>query len=442
MQKDLKLNVVTGFACSNGGYIIIRQYVRVLSGFNLNVKLFLLNTFIVGLYAGIYSVIFNVYLSDLGFREDFLGLLLSISLITTAAMSLPGGILCDRFGRRKVMVISGLLSIFATVPQFIFTSPAILLAFSALGGISGALSTICVAPFLIENSKDDGSIHIFSANSALGWLATVIGCALGGIMPALWSHIPGLGGMSNYRLTLLASAVLLVIGWTLLLPIREDRAAACPTRKFLLKGIRISSNLARFTVISIIMGIGSGMVVPYFNIYFTKIIRVGVLETGMVFAIADIFMVLGFMFIPYLSTKLGKVRAAAITQAASVPFLILMAFTTNFMIASTAYIARMLLMNMAGPATSSFQMEQINAEERGFATGFISMGNSLAIAASTYISGILMSGGSYVLPYAVTCVAYMLAAWLLYYYFRDAERTGPVMTEVADAGTKVPQASS
>jgi hypothetical protein len=84
---------------------IIKSYMRALSGFNVNIKLLLLRTIIMGLYAGVYGIIFNLYILDLGYRTDFLGLLLSVSLLTSSIVSIPAGILCDRFDRRKLMLV-------------------------------------------------------------------------------------------------------------------------------------------------------------------------------------------------------------------------------------------------------------------------------------------------------------------------------------------------
>jgi MFS family permease len=84
----------------------------------------------------------------------------------------------------------------------------------------------------------------------------------------------------------------------------------------------------------------------------------------------------------------------------------------------------MFLINMAGPATTSFQMEQIQPRERGFAVGLMSTGSCLAISVSSLVSGILITGGNYLVPFLLTCAGYVATAALLYYYFRDVESPG------------------
>lgn len=402
---------------------IIKNYLRALTSFNVNVKLLLLRTLTMGMFAGIYGIIFNVYIMDMGYRADFLGMLLSISLLTSSAMSIPAGILCDHFDRRKLMLVSSALSILAIVPIFVLHSPYVLLLFSALYGVFSSISAVCMTPILAENCGEE-TVHVFSANASLGWIASVAGCAFGGFLPGLWARYFAIS--NTYQLTLIASVILLIVSCSILLLLK---AGKCQMRKsqprklsLSLKSLRPSPMVLKFTLTSITFGVASGMIVPYFNIYFMKVLNVGVLEIGMTSAAAGVFMILGFLGIPYLTSKIGKVRSAVVTKVFSAPFLILMAITTDFIIASAAYVGYMFLINMAGPATTSFQMEQIQPREQGFAVGLMSTGNCLAVAASSLISGFLIASGNFLAPFILTCAGYLITAALLYYYFKDTER--------------------
>ena len=181
------------------------------------------------------------------------------------------------------------------------------------------------------------------------------------------------------------------------------------------------------------------MIVPYFNVYFVKVMKVGVIEVGLASAIAGAVMIGGLMATPYLTSRIGKVRCAVLTKILSAPFLILMALTTNFIMAAGAYVAYMFLINMAGPATTSFQMELIKPKEQGLAVGVMSTGSYVAISASTYISGLLIAQGNYIIPFIGTCAGipgHRCAALLLFQGLREAgvhmpeECHGPLAAEV------------
>ena len=119
-----------------------------------------------------------------------------------------------------------------------------------------------------------------------------------------------------------------------------------------------------------------------------------------------------------------------VTKLISAPFVVAMAFTKDFMIAAGAYVVYMFLINMAGPATTSFQMEQIKKHEQGFAIGLMSTGSCLAVSASSFISGLLISRGNYTVPFILTCAGYVATALLLYHYFKDVEHI-PLLRPVA-----------
>ncbi len=421
---------------------MIKDYIRIMTGFHMNVKLLMLRTFLMSLYTGIYGIIFNLYVLNMGFHADFLGLLLAVNLLAASATSIPAGLLCDRFDKKTLLIISGTLTLAVTLPLYITGSPYLMLALSALGGVFWSVSAVAVTPLLAENCHADDNVHIFSTNASLGWIASILGCAMGGLIPTVWAAVFGRGG--SYRLTLLTSVVLLAAGLALAALLKSkkiDHRTAIPPKSTIpasrkgvracgnnfirsIKGIRVSSDVLKFTITSITFGIASGMIVPYFNVYFVKVMKVGVIEVGLASAIAGVVMIGGLMATPYLTSRIGKVRCAVLTKILSAPFLVLMALTTNFIMAAGAYVAYMFLINMAGPATTSFQMELIKPKEQGLAVGVMSTGSYVAISASTYISGLLIAKGNYIIPFIGTCLAYLATAALLYYYFKDCERPG------------------
>lgn len=172
---------------------MIKEYIRTVSGFHKNVKLLLLRSFVICLYTGIYGILFNLYVLNLGYGADFLGLVLATHVLASSAMSIPAGVLCDRFDKKKLMVISGLLSTLAAVPLYLFSSPWTLLLFSIAGGVFVSISSVTLTPLLAENCRKDDVVHVFSANASISWIASVLGCALGGVLPGMWGSCLGSG---------------------------------------------------------------------------------------------------------------------------------------------------------------------------------------------------------------------------------------------------------
>ena len=402
---------------------ILREYIRTICGFHPNVKLLLLRSFVICLYTGIYGILFNLYILNLGYGADFLGLVLSSHVLASSAMSVPAGILCDRFDKKKLMVLAGLCSTLAAVPLYLIPASWSLLLFSIIGGVFVSVSSVVLTPMLAEDCTKEDTVHVFSANSSISWIASIIGCALGGVVPGMLGAFAGVKA-DSLRLTLLSAVVLLVMGLVVTMLIKEKKGAPkghCPFQ-LSLKDLKLSPNVLKFTLTSLTFGVASGMIVPYFNVYFTQALHMSVLDVGLISAVAGAIMVGGFVITPYLTSKIGKIRAACASKLIAAPFLMLLAFTQSFLVAAGAYIVYQFFINMVGPATTSFQMEQIKKEEQGFAVGMMMTGNYIAVSLSTYVSGLLIAGGNYIVPFLGTCAFYLITAALLYYYFKDTEQ--------------------
>jgi predicted MFS family arabinose efflux permease len=112
----------------------------------------------------------------------------------------------------------------------------------------------------------------------------------------------------------------------------------------------------------------------------------------------------------------------------SLPFLLLLAFTTNLYLAGGAYILRMLFMNMSSPVSSSFSMEIVRRDEMASVSSLTSTANCFALAAGSFIAGVLMTWGVQTMPYLAACGFYTIASVLYYRFFRGHE------TAMAQAG--------
>jgi MFS family permease len=144
-------------------------------------------------------------------------------------------------------------------------------------------------------------------------------------------------------------------------------------------------------------------------------------QIGMIFAIAQASMAVGAIAVPFMVSRIGKVKTVSLTYLLSIPFLIVLALSTNLYIAGAAYVLRMLFMNMSVPISNSFSMEIIKSDEMASVSSLTSMGSYISIAISSYIAGMLMSYGSYLLPYMATCLFYLAASVLYFKFFRKYE---------------------
>lgn len=399
-------------------------YVSRIRQFSHNARAYVAYYFLLSVHLGIYGVIFNLYILRLGFREDLLGLMLSIVFISTGAAAIPAALLCDRIGRKNTLLISILVTSTALLSIYTITSLDWLLLLSAVYGIGTAFYTVAGSPFLMENSTPDERIHLFSVNSALSQLAYIVGCMVGGTMPNVLA-LTGVDAASPmiYRYTLFLSLALIALSAIPILYMNEKRNRIKPVKRLAVLGSTVRSpKVQRLIVTNGLIGIGAGMIVPFFNVYFHNLLSATTGQIGLIFSAGEMVMIMGLMIIPFVVERFGKVKTIAFTELASIPFLIMLAFTTNIFVAAFAYIMRMTLMNMANPAINSFNMELVSDEQRATVSSLTSMSWYLCMSLSAYLSGIMMAGSNYVLPFMVTCVTYLCAASLYYMFFYRVEK--------------------
>jgi MFS family permease len=391
----------------------------------LNARVYLAFTFLLSLYVGISNVIFNLYILKLGYDEQSIGLLISVSLIATGIFAFPAAQCCDRMGSKTCLVTSGLLTAVSLYLLYTVTSMDMLLVLSILNGIFATIPTVIGVPFLMENSTPGDRLHLFSINFGVFVIATMIGTTLGGYLPQLCSHLFTIPQVSveAYRYTLMVSLAVAALSVVPLIFIRDNKRSCrvnSDLRAFIRK-LAESKTIRQLVLSSCLIGIGAGLIVPFFNVYFNKSLQAGPGQIGIIFSLAQGSMVVGAAVVPYVAAKIGKVTTISLTYLLSLPFLLMLAFTTNLYLAGGAYILRMLFMNMSSPVSNSFSMEIVGNDEMASVSSLTNTANCFAIAAGSFVAGLLMTYGIYKMPYLVACGFYILTAVLYFKFFRTHE---------------------
>src|SRR5947209_3539873 len=161
------------------------EYARRLARFQRNARLYLINNALSGVTAGIVLVLYNLYLYSLGYRADFVGLVLFTVTIGAGIAICPAGLCIDRVSGKTILLLSNLLIAVAGIGQFLFRQPVPLLVSSFVEGVAFAFILVINAPFLTRNSSPRERPDLFSMNISLGLITLVVGEVVGGALP-IW----------------------------------------------------------------------------------------------------------------------------------------------------------------------------------------------------------------------------------------------------------------
>lgn len=402
------------------------DYAARMKSFSHNARRYLFFVFLTTLNAGIYGVIFNLYILRLGFHEDFLGLILSLTSTMIGLFAIPSALVCDRIGRKNTLLLSSAIQVLSLLFLYSTTSESLLAFFSITYGISSSMYLVVGAAFLVENSSPYERMHLFSYYYVIYTIAILMGNMIGGVLPDVLSRtlLSGPQGALAFRLTLYLSIVAAVIAFIPLLSIKERKAEqnSLSGQLSLLGSVFRSKAIRDMLLIYCIYGAGWGLALPYFNVYFSSVLGASTSQIGAIFTLSQLIMAFGYFLVPLFTNRLGKVRTVTLVQLLSIPFLLLFTLTSSVIVASFGFIMRYLLMNMANPVLNSFKLEIARGEEHAVVNSLTWMACYTFVGIGNYAGGAMMAAGHDTMPFHLTCVLYGITALLYYPLFIGIER--------------------
>jgi MFS family permease len=410
------------------------SYIGKLQLFGRDAKLYITIAFLGAFSWGISGVIFNLYLRDAGFPEDFIGFFLSVSMFATAAIAFVAGLFTDRSSRKKIILVANIIAFLVLVVQYTTLNPLGLIFSQIFLGLSSAFREVAWSPYVTDISSDRERAHLFGVGSGVSLLGVFSGNIIGGTMPQVFADILGIAATDPlvipFRFTLWLSLIPSLVAILLISRMTTDTPSSV-TARFALRHVRNWSFIGKYTSSIASIGLGAGMIVMFFNLFFTHEFPINSQLLGIIFGVNTIILSAGNFLAPALADRIGKVRTVVLTEALSIPFLLTLAYADTLQLAVLGYIARNVLMNMSGPVSNAFFMEGLTKEERATAVGVVRSADSFVRAIAANIGGWLLALGLYRVPYVLVSGLYVLGISIFFGFFRSKEHELLMMKEVS-----------
>ncbi|HED04431.1 MAG TPA: MFS transporter [Candidatus Fraserbacteria bacterium] len=364
-------------------------------------------TRVVRLFAyGFLSVVLVLYLIKVGLSEVQVGLLLTLTLVGDAAVSLWITTTADRLGRQRMLLLGAGLMFLAGV-AFVLTGDFLLLTLAAIIGVISP-SGYEVGPFLsIEQAalsqiiSDKQRTRIFAWYNLVGSFATALGALCGG---ALAQALEGLGNtpLASYRAVVIGYAALgLVLGlfFSRLSPaveagaIRERQprrgSATVPTHRF---GLHRSRRVVlRLSALFALDAFGGGLVIQSIVAYWFHI-RFGVEPAllGGIFFGANILAGISALAAAKIADRIGLINTMVFTHIPSNLLLMLVPLMPSLPLAITVLLMRFSISQMDVPTRQSYTMAVVSPDERSAAAGVTGIARSIGASLSPSLAGALL----------------------------------------------------
>jgi len=367
---------------------------------------------------GISDVIFNLYLLESGYGEDFLGFFLSISMFIAGSLAIFAGMIADRYSRKRILLGAGIIILIAIVIQYTTLDPSFLLFSQVLYGLGFGFSNVCWQPYTAHVTTDEERVHVFSIRYAFFLVASFLGALTGGFLPTLWTNLGlAVNLLSAYRLSLWISIIPIGLATLAIVPMTVDRPSEMKEKVFRFSNIQNRKFIGKYALAWSVSGLGAGLFIQLVNVFFNQAFQADEVTIGIIFAINTLVMAVGNFVSPAIVDRFGKLGTIIWFQGLSVPFLFLLSWSPVLYIAAIGFVSRALFMNVAWPVMDVFYMEGLHKEERSTAMGVINAGDSLSRAVGLNIGGPLMALGFLRAPFAIAGVLYGISVVLFYIFF-------------------------
>jgi MFS family permease len=374
-----------------------------------DIHLFLVYALISYLGIGVFALMFNLYLVELGYDEGFIGAFNAVYTLSMGLTCLGIGFLINRFGNWLCIVI-GTVEFTASMLVMCFATDSwLLLTLAAFNGIGSAFILTNQMPFVIEWTPKPHTATIAALSSALNSASIMLGSLLGGILPGIIAMAANVQteGITSYRWTLATGAALTglsLLPMLAMVTVRREKHhhdfqvahAQLPNHRVRRQARR---DIIAVTLLGLFLAFGVGAIEPFYNVLLEDM-GTPTSSIGLIFAVSGLVTTVLSLAGPALARRLGLVAAQVWIRLYHVPIhLALIAFPTPAVV-SLAYATRKISGAMGWPLESAHVGGLLPPAARAHAFGMRSASWNIGYAFAAFISGqVIARTGSYTPAY-------------------------------------------
>jgi MFS family permease len=373
------------------------------------------------------SVVFAIYLNQLGYSTVTIGLVISTASASGAVLTAIWGFLSDRYGRKNILMLLAVLTIMSNTiyiffSQLFFIFLAVIIANvgpggSGGGGQGGGPFNPVEQALLAEKCTPVNRNRVFSSNAFVGSVMGSAGALVSGLPDYLqqhWSWQPVASFKPLFALTILLSIVLFFAYASIdehhVPPKRENRGRK-PINRFVLK----------ISLLGMVDNLGGGLIGPLLSYWFFLRYGVELKSLGLMFFLSYLLAALSFLCAPVIARHLGVVKTMALSHGAASLIYLFLPLAPTFSVAAALTILRSFLAYMDNPLRNSFVMGIVRPEERGSAAGITTLSRHVPVAISPTLSAYLMQAFALNVPIFLGGFLQLTHDVIFYYLFRGVK---------------------
>jgi MFS family permease len=321
------------------------------------------------------------------------------------ASSIPLGLLADRFGRRKMLILGNIAQGGALLGFALTTNVGLLVAFGAAEGVGEAAFAVSLSALIADRAGDAKRTPAFSLGFFVNWIGMALGAALTNFTVVVANaELFALLGLVDVAVTPIA------------LLVTDTPHLVAPRKDILPK--KSGRVLKKYGVYAACLGLGSGFFTTLMTYWFKGRFGVPDHTSGNVL-VFSYFVTAGVILLaPRLARRLGTAKTIVATQALATIVMLGVPASPIFAISGTIYVVRVFLMNLGNPLGQSLLMGFVSPDDRGAASGLVAVANRLPNAVTATPGLLLISAGLYYYPFYFAAVLYAIGISWFWLSFR------------------------
>jgi MFS family permease len=377
-----------------------------------------------GFADGLASVVIAVHLGALGFSPFAIGVLVTATLLGSAATTLAAGLLGHRLRPRLILftatALMGVTGLgFAGLSAF---APLLVVAFAGTLNPTGGDASVFLPTeqaLIAESTPPARRTTVFAHYNVGGALAGALGALAAGL-PELAATRFGVDPQAALRTTFLVYAVAALALASLYRGIPDRPAPRRPDGTRPLS--RSRPVVLRLTALFALDSFGGGFVVQsLLALWLFQRFGLSLATAGAFFFAAGLASALSQLASAPLANRIGLVRTMVYTHLPANVFLVIAGLMPTAPWAIAFLLARMALSQMDVPARQALVMRLVPREDRAAAASVTNVPRSLAAALAPLASGALLARSDFGWPLVVGGLLKIAYDLLLLHGFRAAE---------------------
>ncbi len=373
----------------------------------------------------------SLFILELGATKELLGMLLMVETLSQVVFQLPGGILADRLGRRKVIIYSSIFRVAAPVVYLLSThwthiAPGLIL--SSAGMISIPAVNALIAESLPQERRSSG----FAAYRSVTWMPMIITSLLGGMFMDHYGVVRGV------RLCLIAmliiSIAITLVRWRYIEETlettrgRPEDAKKSKSVKSIIKGLGdMPREVWVLTAVAALSGFAMRTVWSFMVIYAVEVVGLTKTQWGLIGTIVSI--IATALTIPggILADRIGRKPCIIASRVLGPLSTIGFTLSTNFwqltVSRSVGGVAQgfggMVWGSMGGPVWQALVADCTPPEERGRMMGLMGSIAGIVSTPASWVGGYLYDNVSPKLPFQMSFAIDILSLAIFVALFKE-----------------------